>query len=265
VRITVLGKSPAWQDAGGACSGYLVESGTTCLLVDCGPGVLAALRASRDYGEVDAVVLTHLHADHVLDLVTYASALSYSPRAAAGTLPRPALHVPPGGGEQLAALGVGASMGPDHIAGAFALREYDPAGTVTVGELNLRFQPVPHHIPSHAIEVAGGGSRVTFGSDCGPNDALPAFARDTDLLVVEATLLEPDDGDRPAHLSAHEAGEHGRRAGARRLVVTHFTDEVDAELVRAEAARGYGGPVELAAGGAVYEVKLRPSAADAVK
>ena len=80
MRITVLGKSPAWQDAGGACSGYLVEAGDVCLLLDCGCGVFGKLRSHREYWQVDAVVISHLHADHILDLVPYASALTYAPR-----------------------------------------------------------------------------------------------------------------------------------------------------------------------------------------
>jgi ribonuclease BN (tRNA processing enzyme) len=82
--------------------------------------------------------------------------------------------------------------------------------------------------------------------------------------MVEATLPEPDPEPR-GHLTAFEAGEHGRLAAARRVVVTHWTDELDPEWVRAEAERGYGGPVELAADGAVYEVKVHRPAADAVK
>jgi ribonuclease BN (tRNA processing enzyme) len=254
VRITVLGKSPAWQDAGGACSGYLVESGETSLLLDCGPGVLAKLRRVRDYADVDAVVLSHLHADHILDLVPYASALTFSPRGAAGELPRPALHVPPGGAEQLRALAAAAGMQPDHVDSAFALTEYDPDGTVAVGPLRLRFQFVPHYIASYAIEVDDGAARLTFGADCGPNDALPAFAAGTDLLLIEATITQPDTGDPRGHLTAREAGEHGRRAGARRLVITHVSDELDGAHARAEAAAGFGADVELATEGAVYTV-----------
>ena len=69
MRITVLGKSPAWQDAGGACSGYLIEEDGYTLLLDCGNGVFAKLRGHRDYVDVDAVLISHLHADHFLDLV----------------------------------------------------------------------------------------------------------------------------------------------------------------------------------------------------
>src|SRR6266480_4965322 len=80
MRITVLGKSPSWQDAGGACSGYLIEDGGTTVLLDCGNGVFSKLRQHLDYTELDAVLVSHLHADHFLDLIPYAYALTYAPR-----------------------------------------------------------------------------------------------------------------------------------------------------------------------------------------
>jgi len=96
MRVTVLGKSPSWQDAGGACSGYLVQDGATSLLLDCGNGVFAKLRAQLDYLAVDAVVLSHLHADHFLDLVPFSYALSHGPRRDADAPVKPVLHAPPG-------------------------------------------------------------------------------------------------------------------------------------------------------------------------
>ena len=260
--MTVLGKSPAWADAGGACSGYLVESGGTCLLLDCGSGVLGKLRVQRDYATVDAVVLSHLHADHMLDLVPFASALLYGPRWSAGGpgRPRPALHVPPGGRDALARVCAGAGMFASHVEDAFALREYDPARGLDVGALRLRFQPVPHFVPAHAVEVADGGGRLTFSADSGPCEELSAFARGTDLLLIEAGQTEAElrasgagDGQR-GHLTPREAGEHGRLAGARRLVLTHISDEVDQATARAEAATAFGGEVEIARESAVYSV-----------
>ena len=89
----MLGKSPAWQDADGACSGYLVEGGGQVVLLDCGPGVFSKLRTVVEYQSVDAIVISHLHADHILDLVPFASGLRYRPwdgRAAAAAADRPA-------------------------------------------------------------------------------------------------------------------------------------------------------------------------------
>jgi ribonuclease BN (tRNA processing enzyme) len=246
MRITVLGKSPAWQDAGGACSGYLVEGGGVRMLLDCGPGVFAKLRQVLEYVRVDAVVLSHLHADHVMDLVPFASALRYGAHDPVS----PRLIAPPGSPEVLERLCAGGSMRIDHIAGAFGVTVYDPAETIELGGLRLRFRPVPHFIPCNAVEVGEDGARFTFSADCGPNDALVDFAAGTDLLLAEATLPAPDEG----HLTPAQAGEHAARAGVRRLVLTHYSDEVDAAWVRADAERTFGAPVELAAEGAVYAV-----------
>jgi ribonuclease BN (tRNA processing enzyme) len=251
VRITVLGKSPSWPDAGGACSGYLIEDDDTCLLVDCGSGVLARLRAIRDYDRVDGVVVSHMHADHFFDLVPYACALSYGPRAHAVI---PQLLLPPGGRDVLRAI-TSAGGQEDLVATAFRAREYDVAESERVGSLRLRFQPVPHFVPANAVEVSSAaGERFTFGSDHGPSEALCAFAAETDLLMLESTLAEPETGEPRGHLTAREAGEHATRANATRLVLTHISDELDAGRALAEAQRAYAGPVEVAEAGARYAV-----------
>jgi ribonuclease BN (tRNA processing enzyme) len=263
VQLTVLGKSPAWQDAGGACSGYLVQAAETCLLIDCGSGVLGKLRTVCDYADVDAVVISHLHADHILDLIPYASGLIYAPRhqpvpvgdwPGTDDPPRPRLIVPPGGREGLRRLCTAAGMREEHIENGFRLEEYDPGDALDVGSVTLRFQGVPHFVPTHAIEVAAEGARITYGADSAPSDDLCTFARDTDLLLIEATLPRPEHEGPRGHMTPEEAGDHGRRARPRRLVLTHISDELDADWVRQEAERSYGGPVEIAHGGAVYAV-----------
>jgi ribonuclease BN (tRNA processing enzyme) len=105
------------------------------------------------------------------------------------------------------------------------------------------------------VEIREGAARFTFSADCAPNDGLCAFATDTGLLLIEATLPRPErDGDR-GHLTPGEAGEHGAKANAHRLVLTHFSDELDPAWARSEAERTFAGPVELAHEGAVYEIK----------
>ena len=251
MRITVLGKSPAWPDAGGACSGYLVQDGDTCLLVDCGSGVFAKLRGTLDYADVDAVVITHLHADHVLDLIAFGTALQFSPRVQGV---RPRLIVPPRGREVLGAITDLLSQdGVLHT--AFDMTEYDPADTVTVGPLSIRFQPVPHYVPANAVAVLGtSGGRFTFGADHGPTEALTEFARATDLLFLEATLMRPEAEGPRGHMTAGEAGAVAAGCDAQRLVLTHISDEIDPAWAVAEAQRAYDGPVEVAREGAVYDV-----------
>jgi ribonuclease BN (tRNA processing enzyme) len=252
VRITVLGKSPAWQDAGGACSGYLVEAGNRCLLLDCGNGVFGKLRAARSFTDVCAVVISHLHADHFVDLIPYAYALAYSHQAiAAGA--RPALYAPPGARETFRRV-TGAWHAEELIEQAFELREYDPSDELVLEPLRVRFHEVPHFIRTHAVQVRDGSRSFTYGADCRPNDEIVAFARETDLLMLEATLEQPDEGGARGHLTPAEAGEHAERAGARRLVLTHMSADHDASRACEDAQRAFGGPVELAREGAVYEV-----------
>jgi ribonuclease BN (tRNA processing enzyme) len=264
VKITVLGKSPAWQDAGGACSGYLVEAGGTRLLVDCGNGVFAKLREVLDYVDVTAVVLSHMHADHCLDVIPFAYALTYAPRQQPVPVAhypgtdepaRPRLIVPADGGvDALRTLG-GLWGDVSLVENAFAVEEYDPADVLEVGDVTLRFASVPHYVPTCAIEVVErDGPRLTYGADCSPNDAIVAFARDTDLLILEATLPRPERGGMRGHLTSEEAGDHARRAGARRLVITHISDELDLADAGAAASEHFGAPAEVAADGRIFEI-----------
>jgi ribonuclease BN (tRNA processing enzyme) len=270
VRITVLGKSPSWQDAGGACSGYLVEDGASCLLLDCGSSVFSQLRRVRDYVDVDAIVVSHMHADHFLDLIPFAHALTYAPRqqrAAGNGSPcslgspgdggpaRPRLLVPPGAIAMLRFLAEAGGQ-PRLFDAAFALREYDVAEVVEVGDLRVRLQPVPHYIPTNAIEVsrADRDARFTYGADHRPTDALREFAAATDLLMLEATLTQPEAHEPRGHMTPAEAGAVAAGCDAGRLVLTHISDELDYDWALAQAARSYAGPIEIARGGGVYEV-----------
>ena len=243
MRITVLGKSPAWQDADGACSGYLVEEHGACLLLDCGNGVFAKLRRYRDYTDVDAVVISHLHADHFLDLVPFAYALIYAPRQQPVPVDRwpgterparPRLYAPRGAAQTFRRV-VGAWGNERLIENAFDLVEYTAAEVLEVGTLRVRFHEVPHFTTTFAVGItsADGRGRFTYGADSAPNEELVSFAAGTDLLMIEA-------------------GEHGSRARARRLVLTHISDELDEAWARAEAERAFGAPVAVAHEGAVY-------------
>jgi ribonuclease BN (tRNA processing enzyme) len=255
LRVTVLGKSPSWQDAAGACSGYLVQHEELTLLLDCGNGVFSKLRSVVDYTSLGEVVISHLHADHFLDLIPFSYALANAARSGrlgdGADRDRPALHLPAGGRGVLRRI-VGSWGSEELVDEAFAIAEYAPDDELQLGPLHVRFREVPHFVRSHAVELASDHARFVFGADCAPNDALVEFARDADVLMVEATLPEPELGPDRGHMTPREAGEHGAAAGARRLVLTHYSDEMDRDWAAAEGARGYGGAVELAHEGAVY-------------
>ncbi len=243
-------------DANGANSGYLFRQDGFTLLVDCGSGVFSKLRALADPLEVDAVLITHMHADHTTDLIPFSHALTYPYEH---HRKRPALWGPPGSRQGFATLcGV---FGPERqIEQAFEFAEYEPDVALELGPLTVRLRAVPHYVPTWACDLrAGDGGRITFGADCGPNDAIVELARDTDLLMLEATEgpHAPVPGshsgdDFRGHLSAEEAGELARRAGATRLLLTHYSDEFDATELQAAAQARFGAEVELASEGARF-------------
>ena len=115
---------------------------------------------------------------------------------------------------------------------------------------------MPHFVLTHAVNLTSdaGGGRFTFGADCRPCEELVDAARDTDLLLVEATLPRPERTGIRGHLTPGEAGEHARRAGAKRVVLTHISDELDAEWAREQGSEAFGAPVDVARAGDVYEV-----------
>jgi ribonuclease BN (tRNA processing enzyme) len=151
---------------------------------------------------------------------------------------------------------VGAWGNDDLIEKAFDLREYDPAQDIEIGPIHVSFQPVPHFTETFAMSIASsnGSGRIVYGADSRPTDALAEFARDADLMLVEATLPRPERTGMRGHLTAEEAGSHARSAGAKRLLLVHISDELDAEAARQHAAEVFQGPVEVAVDGATFEV-----------
>jgi ribonuclease BN (tRNA processing enzyme) len=264
MRLTVLGKSPSWQDAGGACSGYLLEDDGVAVVVDCGNGVFSKLRRYRDYTRVDAVLISHLHADHFLDLVPYAYALTYAPRQqpvpvdrwpGTDSPARPRLIAPRGATDFFRRL-VGTWGTEDLIESAFTIEEYNEDSEVEIGPLRARFASVPHFTETFAIAFSStnGSGRLVFGADSGPTDRLSGVAADADLVLIEGTLPRPERTGERGHLTPREAGEHAAAARAKRMVLVHISDELDELWAREQASEAFGGPVEVAREGAVYHV-----------
>ena len=203
MRITVLGKSPAWQDAGGACSGYLIEEGETALLLDCGSGVFAKLREHVDYTEVDAVAdlarprrpLPRPRPLRVRAAATPAPAagpgrrLSRDRRSGAAPADRPARRA-----RDASATVVGAWGDEDLIENAFAIEEYDRDSHGRGRPADARPSPRCRTSPSPTRSNFVAGRRAVHLRRRLPpvRGAGRRRARDTDLLIVEATLPRPE-------------------------------------------------------------------------
>lgn len=238
MRLTVLGGSGAWPAAGGACSGYLVERDGFRLLVDPGYGVVPRLLALMGAADVDAVLVTHGHPDHCLDLNPLLRA-----RVLPGDAPRLPVYAQPGSLDLVLALD--ARM----LAGSYELR--DLAAATAIGPFAVRTAALPHFVPNLGVRLDG----LAYTGDAAPDDALLDLARDADLLLAEASFAEEVPPEHRSGLStATSAGVQAAAAGARRLVLTHLFPTVDPAAARAAAARSYAGPIDVAAPGFAVEL-----------
>ena len=253
MRLTVLGRSPARPNPGEACAGYLVEGGGARLLLDIGPGVVAQLLLRHQPDELDAVVVSHLHPDHMLDLVTLRYAYSWQRRPREERL---RVIVPPGSADQLNDLARGVG-GRRHLEDAFRLEEHD-GRAMTFGGMALTPVETQHFIPCWGFRAEADERLLAYTADTAPCDGLLELAADADLLLSEATLRSLDEDatapGRRGHLLPAEAGDAARETRARRLMLTHLPVENGAEWARDAAATAYGAAVEVAEPGRSYEV-----------
>lgn len=253
MRLTVLGRSPAAPNPGEACAGYLVGGGGGRVLVDIGPGVVAALLRFHHPDELDAVVVSHMHTDHMLDLVTLRYVYPWRARPKDQRL---RVVVPPGSADQLLDLARGAGNGR-HFEDTFRLSEHDGRTPFRFGGLELTPIETEHFIPCWGFRIEGDGRRLSYTADTGPCDALDDLADGAHVLLSEATLRSLDEDAQPperrGHLLPEEAGAAARRAGAKRLILTHLP--VDATATFEVAAReAFGSAVEIAEPGGSYEI-----------
>lgn len=248
MRLTTLGGSAAGPNPGQGCSGYLIESGTTQVVVDLGPGTLIELRKHVNFREIDAIVLSHLHLDHMLDVLALRYALAYNPVAPRRPLP---LWLPPGGTAFLAKLAsaLAETAKTNAFFDVFQQRAYNPDVALQIGELAIQFHPTVHYVPCWAMRISNGrDGDVFYTADTGPSAEFSAFARGSRVVIAEGT--ERGDPQEPfaarGHLTPGEAGAIAKEAGAELLVLAHLWGEEDPFTAVEEAERAFGGPVELA-------------------
>lgn len=264
MELTILGGSAATPNGGDASAGYLVSSGTTSILIDCGSGVVSKLRARCDPRTLSSVVISHLHSDHTLDLIALRYGLQYAPPGPGAAIP---LHLPPRGIDFLTRLGDIFALGNEQPTGfwdgVFAPHEYSDqlasGGPLLIGDLSLRFAPMVHYIPAWAIRVeeVSTGRVLTYSADTGPAAPLAEFAAASDLFLCEATLLRQAPGTdltHAGHLTASEAGTIATEAGAGRLVLTHLWAELGFEHYLADARTTFAGQVDIARSGVTFTI-----------
>ena len=218
MKLTVLGCNGPFPAAGGACSGYLLEMGGSRVLLDCGTGVLGALTAILPPEQLDAVVLSHLHYDHMSDMLPLIYRMQGRKR-----------------------LTVCAPTEPSRTRGllsdAFEMR--DLAEECCIGGFRLRAMPVRHPVQAFAVRLEAEGKAFCYTGDTNTCEGLADFIRGCDLLLADACLTEALWAENKPQLSARLAAELARDAGARQLILTHFNPDIDQETLSREARRVY--------------------------
>jgi ribonuclease BN (tRNA processing enzyme) len=240
VELTVLGTSAAWPGPGRASAGFLLRHNGVNVAIDLGIGTLANLQLAIPQERLDAVLVTHEHLDHCLDLyaLTVARVFHGEPLA-----PLP-LYSLPGVFERVAALETDEQL--EEMRSLFDLRTLNGGDTFEIGPLGISTRALPHLVPNLGFRVEANGRTIAYTGDTGPSEEVEALARQADVFVSEASWERDEDALVEGHLSARQAAEHAARAGAGRLVLTHFWPTVDRERAREHAAGAFDGEVLVA-------------------
>lgn len=238
MHLTVLGSNGTYPTPDAPASGYLVEDGHTKLWVDAGSGTFAALQRHCDPWQLDAIVLTHEHADHCLDIIGFHYALRYGGRP---FRPIPT-YAPSGVLDRLLAF-LGRVEHP--LTDVLDFHATEGGDEVSVGSIRLRFATTAHPVDTVAVRFQAGEAVLVYSSDTGLSDDVEELAKGADVFLVEATY---QGRDKPweHHLTAYEAGEMGLRAGVGRLVLTHLWPTLDKGVSQDQASETFGRRVDVA-------------------
>lgn len=255
--VTVLGGSAASVGTGQGCSGLLVTGARTRLVLDLGPNTLLELRKHADFRDLDGIVLSHLHTDHILDIFALRFALAYNPVRPEH---RTRLWLPPGGLRfftQAAELFTTDDDSSTYFSDHFDMEEFAPGRQLLIGEFTVTFRPTVHYIPCWAMRVhpEGASGDLGYTADTGPSARLETFFNGSRVVVAEAAMLEPEIEDRSqsGHMTAPESAQLALDSGAETLVLVHIFEERDPERFREAARKVFTGNVIIGRPGTVVE------------
>ena len=235
VQVTIVGCAGSFPGPQSAASCYLIDTGDFRLVLDLGNGALGALQLYTGLDEIDAICLSHLHADHCLDMCGYSVAQNYHPD---GPRPRIPVYGPAGTAERLAR-----ALGSEHLgmADAFDFATLAP-GTIEIGPLRVTTAHMNHPVETFGFRIEHAGEALAYSADTGPADELVRLAADADVLLCEASFVDGPDLPADLHLTARQAAEHATRAGVGELVLTHLVAWNDPAVSLEQASDGLQRP-----------------------
>ncbi|SDS70637.1 Ribonuclease BN, tRNA processing enzyme [Paraoerskovia marina] len=272
MRLVTVGCSGSFAGPSSPASCYLVQVPATTspdgrawnVLLDLGNGGLGALQRVIDPLDLDAVLLSHLHPDHFVDVCGLYVYLRYHPTGGTerhgGRAPLPVFG--PRDTAERASMAYAGRPGED-MGAQFDFRRLRDTEPITVGPLTIEPRRVYHPVEAFGFRVTGPSTErpgetavLTFTGDTDYCDAVVDLARGADLLLSEAAFHEGRDADVDPgiHMTGQDAGRLARTADVSSLVLTHVPAWNDLDLTLAEAAGEYSGPTVIASTGATFSV-----------
>jgi ribonuclease BN (tRNA processing enzyme) len=242
VQVTIVGWSGSFPGPQSPASCYLIEAGDFRMVLDLGNGAVGALQQYTGLADVDAICLSHLHADHCIDMLGYSVFQNYHPD---GPRPRIPVYGPAGTADRLAR-----ALGGEHLgmANAFDFTTLTP-GTIEIGPLRVTTGRMSHPVETFGFRIEHAGRVLAYSADTGPTDELVRLAAGADVLLSEASFLDGPDLPPGLHLTARQAADHAARAGAGELVLTHLVAWNDSAASLEQASEAFGGSLRLASSG----------------
>jgi ribonuclease BN (tRNA processing enzyme) len=239
VKLTVVGCAGSYPPAQSPSSCYLLEHDGYRIVLDMGSGALGALQGYVDPRDLSAIVLSHCHVDHCVDVASLFVLRHYAPVPSGRPLP---LLGPSDTRARLA--GIYGMTDPSDLSAEFDIRMLVPDPAV-IGPFTITTVRSAHPVEAYCVRVEAGGRSVTYSGDTGPAADLAGLARGTDIALFEASFVG-DAGPPDLHLTASDAGRIATEAGAGMLLLTHHVGWNDEAVVLAEATAAFGGPIEQA-------------------
>ena len=253
MKLTVVGCSGSYPGPDSPASCYLLEEEhegrTWRVLLDLGSGALGVLQRYVDPLDIDAVLLSHLHADHCLDLCGYYVMRKYHPKGPQPPLP---VHGPSDtAGRMARAYDLPEDPG---MTQEFDFRPWSPRQPVTVGPFTVEALLVEHPVEAYGLRIRAGDALVAYTGDSARCDQLEVLAAGADLLLAEASFHHEAVNPPGIHLTGTDCGEVAGAAGVGRLVITHVPPWYDPRDMLAAAQKAWDGETELATQGATYRL-----------
>ncbi|MFC4402543.1 MBL fold metallo-hydrolase [Gracilibacillus xinjiangensis] len=212
MELTTIGYWGAYPEANEATSCYLVQEDDTNILLDCGSGALAKLQNQIKLEELDAVFISHTHTDHMADIYSLEYAMLIKTQLGIRTKPLDVYIY----SEDIDAL----SFEYPEI---MRIHQIDLSASITIGPLQITFADNLHEIPCCAMKIVNEKkSALVYTADTGYTDKIVEFAMDADLLLVECSFYQAQQGVVKGHMNTTDVGNIITRSKPAEVIITHF-------------------------------------------